>query len=593
MRYIRSKHIAKNVSLSIVRHVSTMKTLALTKILFLLHIALVCGAPFIAKRYRKTQQEDQNYWNNLAQNELKRALGVEKNTNVAKNVILFLGDGMSIPTLTAARIYKGQQHKRGGEEGHLTFESFHHVGLSKTYNVDKQVPDSAGTGTAYLTGVKTNYKTIGFDASIKYNDCQTMFENNKVYSIAKWAQDAGKRSGVVTSTRVTHATPASTYAHVANRDWECDGAISAEDMQKCPDLKDIARQLIEDEPGNSLNVIMGGGYQNFVANATDRPNDPLDDQWASCRRKDGRDLVKSWLEGKQQSGVKHHFVRSKTELNDVDTSDTEYLFALFSNGHVPYEHEKKSLNLDVPTLAEMTEKAIEILSAGDNGFFLLVEGGRIDHAHHDTLAHRALDEAVAMDEAIEKALNLTSEEDTLIVVTADHAHTMSISGYPSRGQEIIGLAALGDDGLPYTTLMYANGPGYNYTVKEDENEQHLVSRWNITQEVATGWDYTQLAAVPRNSETHGGDDVAIYANGPMAHLFHTLHEQNYIAHAMAYAACIGANQDHCKGASTMYPGTPTVGKTTDYIETTTAGGSTLAALPGVVLALLSALWLQH
>lgn len=78
----------------------------------------------------------------------------------------------------------------------------------------------------------------------------------------------------------------------------------------------------------------------------------------------------------------------------------------------------------------------------------------------------------------------------------------------------------------------------------------------------------------------------------MAHLFHTLHEQNYIAHAMAYAACIGANQDHCKGASTMYPGT-TVGKTTDYIETTTAGGSTLAALPGVVLALLSALWLQH
>ncbi|MDK2413502.1 alkaline phosphatase, partial [Aphanizomenon sp. 202] len=98
------------------------------------------------------------------------------------------------------------------------------------------------------------------------------------------------------------------------------------------------------------------------------------------------------------------------------------------------------------------------------------------------------------------------------------------------------------------TLMYANGPGYNYTVKEDENEQHLVSRWNITQEVATGWDYTQLAAVPRNSETHGGDDVAIYANGPMAHLFHTLHEQNYIAHAMAYAACIGANQDHCKGA---------------------------------------------
>ncbi|XP_047482851.1 alkaline phosphatase-like [Penaeus chinensis] len=571
-----------------------MKSLALTKALLLLHIVLVSGAPFIAKRYRKTQMEDQNYWNNLAQNELKRALGVEKNTNVAKNVILFLGDGMSIPTLTAARIYKGQQKNRGGEEGHLTFEAFHHMGLSKTYNVDKQVPDSAGTGTAYLTGVKTNYKTIGFDASIKYDDCQTMYENNKVYSIAKWAQDAGKRSGVVTSTRVTHATPASTYAHVANRDWECDGAIKAEDMQKCPELKDIARQLIEDEPGSSLNVIMGGGYQNFDANAVDRPNDPLDNQWASCKRKDGRDLVKSWLQKKHESGVKHQFVRTRTELNDVDTSDIEYLFALFSNGHMPYEHEKKSLGLDVPTLAEMTEKAIEILSSQDNGFFLLVEGGRIDHAHHDTLAHRALDEAVAMDEAIEKALNLTSEEDTLIVVTADHAHTMSISGYPSRGQEIIGLAALGDDGLPYTTLMYANGPGYNYTTIKDESEGgYLVSRWNISQEVATGWDYTQLAAVPRNSETHGGDDVAIYANGPMAHLFHTLHEQNYIAHAMAYAACIGANQDHCKSTTKTTAGQYTETTAGLYTETTTAGGSTTAALPGVVLALLSALWLRH
>lgn len=80
-----------------------------------------------------------------------------------------------------------------------------------------------------------------------------------------------------------------------------------------------------------------------------------------------------------------------------------------------------------------------------------------------------------------------------------------------------GLAAMGDDGLPYTTLMYANGPGYNYTVKEDE-EEYQVSRWNITQEVATGWDYTQLAAVPRDSETHGGDDVAIYANGTFVRL---------------------------------------------------------------------------
>lgn len=564
----------------------------------------VLGSPFHAKRYRKTQLEDQDYWNNIAQTELRRALGQEWNTKVAKNVILFLGDGMSIPTLTAARIYKGQLEKRGGEEGTLTFETFPHVGLSKTYNVNKQVADSASTATAYLTGVKTNYKTVGVDGSVTYNDCQTMFDANKVYSIVKWAQDAGKRTGVVTSTRVTHATPAATYAHVANRDWECDGNIEPEDFEKCPELKDIARQLIEDEPGASINVIMGGGFQYFVANVTDLPNEPLDDDPHKCLRRDGRHLVQEWMDKKEAAGAKHSFVRSRTELHNVDTSSTEYLFGLFSNGHVPYEYEKIEKNLDIPTLSEMAKTAINLLKEGPNGFFLLVEGGRIDHAHHDTIAHRALDEAVAMDRAVEEALRLTNPEDTLIVVTADHAHTMSISGYPARGQEIIGLAALGDDGLPYTTLMYANGPGYNYTIKsedEEEDDDFEVSRWNVTQDEATSWDYTQLAAVPKNAETHGGDDVAIYASGPMSHLFHSLHEQNYIAHAMAYAACIGDNVGHCDNPGSLpHSASSTPMSTTQHMYeftyshlSTDAGSVQSSSLFSIVLAMLTALWLRQ
>ncbi|XP_064108445.1 alkaline phosphatase-like [Macrobrachium nipponense] len=594
-----------------------------------LHLVLgVSGSPFHAKRYRKTQLEDQDYWNSIGQSELKRALGQKWNTNVAKNVILFLGDGMSIPTLTAARIYKGQLAKRGGEEGTLTFETFPHVGLSKTYNVNKQVADSASTATAYLTGVKTNYKTVGVDGSVEYNDCQTMFDSNKVYSIVKWAQDAGKMTGVVTSTRLTHATPAASYAHVPNRDWECDGRIKPEDFEKCPDLKDIARQLIEDEPGNSINVLMGGGYQNFDANATDLPNDPLDDDPNRCLRRDGRQLTREWQERRAATKSKHAFVRSRTDLHNVDLSDTEYLLGLFSNGHVPYEYEKVEKNLDIPTLAEMAAAAIKILKNGPNGYFLLVEGGRIDHGHHDTKAHRALDEAVAMDRAVEEALRLTSREDTLIVVTADHAHTMSISGYPARGQEIIGLAALGDDGLPYTTLMYANGPGYNYTIKsddddddeegngDDDDDEHFeVSRWNVTQEEATAWDYTQLAAVPKNSETHGGDDVAIYAIGPMSHLFHTLHEQNYIAHAMAYAACIGKSFGNCDGRDNKITPPETHFQSTTlelegasqsssvaterqreftYSQLTTDGGAAqMSSVPALVFATLTALWLRQ
>lgn len=139
-------------------------------------------------------------------------------------------------------------------------------------------------------------------------------------------------------------------------------------------------------------------------------------------------------------------------------NDTDYLMGLFAASHCEY-------NLDAnatthPTLVEMTEAAIKILSKGENGFFLFVEGGRIDHAHHDTLAKKSLDETAVFSEAIQRARDLTSIEDTLIVVTSDHSHTLTYSGYPVRGNDILGIAGFGEDSVPYTTLSYANGPGY-------------------------------------------------------------------------------------------------------------------------------------
>ncbi|KAF2349328.1 Alkaline phosphatase [Trinorchestia longiramus] len=136
-------------------------------------------------------------------------------------------------------------------------------------------------------------------------------------------------------------------------------------------------------------------------------------------------------------------------------------------------------------------------------------------------------------------------QETLIVVTADHSHVMTMNGYPSRGQDITGFAQLGDDKLPYTTLMYTNGPGFNFTV--DSNGS--VSRVDISEEDVLSYDYKQQSAVPAESETHGGEDVAIYAIGPMSHLFRGVHQQNFIAHAMSYAACVGQNKDHCKSAA--------------------------------------------
>ncbi len=109
----------------------------------------------------------------------------------------------------------------------------------------------------------------------------------------------------------------------------------------------------------------------------------------------------------------------------------------------------------------MTETAIKILKKNAHGFFLFVEGGKIDMAHHDTKAHIALDETVEFAKAIEKAYRMTNEEDTLIVVTADHAHTLSMSGYPARGHDIFGIYGKSMDNLPYSTLSYANGRGYH------------------------------------------------------------------------------------------------------------------------------------
>lgn len=123
----------------------------------------------------------------------------------------------------------------------------------------------------------------------------------------------------------------------------------------------------------------------------------------------------------------------------------------------------------------MTEKAIKILQKDPNGFFLFVEGGQIDFGHHEDQAMKALDETVEFAKAIKLAASLTDESDTLIVVTADHAHTMSMSGYPARGTNILGIYGKSKDNLPYSTLSYANGPGYR-------NESVAGVRHNLTKD---------------------------------------------------------------------------------------------------------------
>ncbi|XP_057378290.1 alkaline phosphatase-like [Daphnia carinata] len=476
--------------------------------------------------------EDAAYWKGTAQALLQAELNKKPIEAEAKNIIFFLGDGMSIATVTAARIYKGQKAGNTGEEEQLTFDKFPYTALSRTYCTDAQVADSACTATAYLCGVKTDIDTIGLDVNVVYKNCSTQNNGaNRVSSIMAWAQAADKGTGIVTTTKVTHATPAGTYAHVANRDWEDDYAQSFDgvDTDNCDD---IAEQLVFNDPGKNFKVILGGGRSYFMPTTTTDI-----ETGAKGRRRDGKNLVEEW----KTAHPTGKYVTSRDELLNLDVSGTDAVFGLFSPAHMEYFLESSTANN--PTLEQMTRTAIQMLQKETNGYILLVEGGRIDQAHHDGRAKLALEEAIQFDLAVAAALEMTSTDDTLIIVTADHSHTFTINGYPDRGNNLLGLSGdMGEDDKPYTTLSYANGPGYNTTFANGE-------RINLTNVDTTADSYLQPSAVPIGSETHGGDDVAIFAIGPQAHLFQGVYEQHYIAHVMAYAACVGDGLKFCDAKS--------------------------------------------
>jgi alkaline phosphatase len=184
----------------------------------------------------------------------------------------------------------------------------------------------------------------------------------------------------------------------------------------------------------------------------------------------------------------------------------------------------------------MTEMALKMLmkKENDKGFFLLVEAGRIDHAHHSNRGRQQADETVEFARAVELAKIMTNSEDTLIVVSADHSHVMTYAGYPTRRNPVTGIADqfIGSDGLPYETLSYANGPTYPNTFLGG-------NRRDITNDDFTARRRGYGSMVPRSSETHAGEDVSVYADGPWAHLLTGSFEQSVIPIVMAYAAGIG------------------------------------------------------
>jgi alkaline phosphatase len=456
----------------------------------------------------------------------------------AKNVIFFLGDGMGPVTVTAARIYKGEKQLAAApgslassERAQLTMQQLGYAARVKTFSHDGQTTDSAPSMSAYMTGVKANNEVISMSSDTQaYTASGAQYINGEdttcaagngtpATTLLELSKAAGRSVGAVSTTRVGHATPAATYSHICNRN-----AYNTIAEQSVPGHPRYNAKLLD-----GVDVLMGGGQRNYLPLALN----------GSSKRTDGANLVSAM----QAKG--YTYVDTGTKLAALNATAAGKLLGLFSQSEMAYELDRVNQGLDQPSLSQMTEKALDVLSRNDKGFFLMVEGGRIDHALHGSNAKRALEDTLAMDKAIDTALAYMQKKDpglknTLVVVTADHDHSIAFNGYSKIGNPILGkvvdyqsgAVAKAADGKPYTTLVFGNGGRPNASASsrvnnEDGNKAWIAPARGASREDLSNVDTTQdnfLQEVGVNlgtpgAETHGGGDVMLFAGGAGARIF--------------------------------------------------------------------------
>lgn len=512
---------------------SKVSALAIIAGLLTSSVAQTTAPPF----YPVKRQESAETWLRDGKAAIERAKATKPITKKAKNIILFIGDGMGVSTLTATRILEGQlKNGSSGEENRLSFEEFPYSALSKTYSANQQTSDSAPTMSAIISGVKTDEGVLSVNQNISRGDYRTV-KGNETKTFLEYAEEAGKSTGVVSTARLTHATPGACYSHTADRDWESDKDIfdRSKDAANAK-FPDIARQLIEFNYGDGLEVAIGGGRSKFL------PKEFTDPEYTDKKgeRLDGRNLPNEWTAKYKDSA----YVWNKAQFDAIDTKKTKHLLGLFDRSHMQYEYDRSKDKGGEPSLSEMTTKAIDVLSNNKKGYFLMVEGGRIDHAHHEGNAFHVLTDGIELSNAVRAALSKVNLEETLIIVTADHSHTLTIAGYPARGNNIMGLVREVMDngnvedsphtdgaGQPYTTLGYANGSGYRKGIRP-----------KLTQEEVLDPNYKQEVTIPLGAETHGGEDVAIYATGAGAYVVRGSMEENWIFQVMMNASRLGSTK---------------------------------------------------
>ncbi|MFW5645307.1 MAG: alkaline phosphatase, partial [Bacteroidota bacterium] len=266
-----------------------------------------------------------------------------------KNIIFLIGDGMGVPQLHAAMEHADET---------LIMEKAEYTGLSKTHSLTNKITDSAAGGTALATGNKTSNGVISQDTL-----------GNPLKTILEFAEDYGLSTGLVSTSAITHATPASFIAHEENRN----------------NYEAIAADFLDTD----IEVFIGGGFDHFA------------------NRKDGLNLVES-LEEKGYSLVRN--------LEELKASQADKLAGLLAEGHLPPVAEGREDMLSVATA-----KALDILSRNEDGFFLMVEGSQIDWGGHANDLDYIVSETIDFDQAVGVAVDFAKKNPgTLVVVTSDH-----------------------------------------------------------------------------------------------------------------------------------------------------------------------------
>jgi len=312
------------------------------------------------------------------------------------SIILFIGDGMGTEQRKAA------QWLSVGMDDTLRMDTLDYTGASITASANSAITDSAAGATAISTGIKTNNGVIGMDSSL-----------NALVTILETARSRGMSTGLVTNTQISHATPAAFAAHVKSRNM----------------MTEIARQLL----ATKVDVLLGGGENEFL------PTGETGQYPAAGKRTDGRNLITEAI------ADGYVYVNTKTALSDIDVNNTNKLIGLFADEGMVHPFS--------PTLALMTDMAIQILKKNPKGFFLMVEGGQIDWAGHTNDATNNIQDTIDFDSAVTIGIHYLNENNnTLLIVAADHETGGMSASLSSSG-------AADEDGpfnMPNMTPFYIN-----------------------------------------------------------------------------------------------------------------------------------------